>query len=124
MNEPENTIQDSSEAAGLRREVADLRRQANTLYIALALLSLTLAAFIGVQVRRAGKDLDAIRPQATQLVDVNKKDAPLIQSFVSQLAAYGQVHPDYADKVLSKFGIKPGAQNNPGMVAPASAPKK
>ncbi|HEU5124335.1 MAG TPA: hypothetical protein VFW05_09760 [Verrucomicrobiae bacterium] len=124
MNEPENTIQDSSEAAGLRREVADLRRQANTLYIALALLSLTLAAFIGLQVRRAGKDIDAIRPQASQLVDVNKKDTPLIQSFVSQLTAYGQGHPDYADKVLSRFGIKPGAQTNPATGTPATAPKK
>jgi hypothetical protein len=124
MNEPENTIQETSEAAGLRQEVADLRRQANTLYVALALLSLTLAAFIGLQVRRAGKDLDAIRPQAAQLLDVNKKDAPLIQSFVSQLAAYGQGHPDYQDKVLSKFGIKPGAQTNPGVATPAAAPKK
>ncbi len=123
MNDPENTIPASSEAADLRQTVADLRRQTTTLYLALAILSLTVAAFVGLQARRAGKDLGAIRPQANQLLDVNKKDAPLIQNFVSQLEAYGRIHPDYANTVLAKYGIRSNAAPA-AATSPAAAPKK
>ncbi|HLP75409.1 MAG TPA: hypothetical protein VK327_00705 [Candidatus Paceibacterota bacterium] len=121
MNNPENTPPASSETADLQQQVADLRRQAGTLSLALAVLSLTLAAFIGLQARRAGKDLDTIRPQANQLLDVNKKDDPLVQAFFSQLDSYGKGHPDYAEKVLSKIRL---SSNATGAPAPTATPAK
>lgn len=122
MNEPENTVQDASETAELRQQLADLRRQSLTLYLALTVLSLTLAAFIGVQARRAGKDLEILRPQANQLLDVNKKSAPVIQNFIAQLEAYAKGHPDYANTVLAKYGIRSNAA--PASATAPAAPKK
>ncbi|MBC8095811.1 MAG: hypothetical protein H7Y43_08360 [Akkermansiaceae bacterium] len=123
MNDQENPVPASSETTDLRREVADLRRQAITLLLGTAVLSLTFAAFVGLQARRADKDLAIVRPQANQLLDVNKKDAPLIQNFVSQLEAYGKGHPDYANTVLAKYGIKSNGVPT-GAIAPGTAPRK
>jgi hypothetical protein len=124
MNEPENTLQDLSETADLKQQVAELTRQTGRLFVGLVIVSLMLASFVGLQARRADKDLDQIRPQATQLLEANKKEAPAIQGFVSQLGVYGQGHPDYAEKVLAKYGIKPGAAASTGAVSPVAAPKK
>jgi hypothetical protein len=123
MNEPENTFQDSSEVAELRQQVADLNSQTTRLFIGLVIVSLMFAAFVGLQARRAGKDVDLIRPRTIELVDLNKKQAPAIQNFLSQLGAYGQGHPDYAEKILAKYGIKPVSPAAVGATQPI-APKK
>jgi hypothetical protein len=119
MDEP---IQDAGELTELKQQVADLRRQTGLLYFALAVLSLTLAGFVGLQARRAAKDLEAFRPQANQILDVNKKEAPLIQAFVSQLEAYGRHNPDYARKVLAKYGVTSNAPASTGATPPPAVP--
>lgn len=124
MNEPEKTFQDSPD--DLRLQVAELTRQSNRIFIGLVVVSLTLTAFVGLQAIRAGRDIEQIRPQATKLLEANKQEAPVIDGFVAQLRAYGQGHPDYAEKVLAKFNIKPGAATAPvtGATQPTTAPKK
>lgn len=123
MNESENPLQDSPETVDLKQQVVELNRQTNRLFIALVIVSLTLAAFLGLQARRTGKDLDLIRPQAKQLLEANKKEAPVIQNFVNNLSVYGQGHPDFAP-VLAKYGIKPGSMAPMGATQPTNAPKK
>ena len=125
MNEPEKSFQDSSDG-DLKLQVAELTRQSNILFIGLIIVSLTLLGFVKLQARRAGQDLAQARPQANQFLEMNKKETPAFQNFLGQLAAYGQGHPDYAEKVLAKFNIKPGAATAPvtGATQPTTAPKK
>lgn len=125
MNEPEKTFKDSAET-DLRLQVAELTRQSNRLFIGLVIVSLTFTAFVGLQARRSGKDVDQIRPQAMQILELNKKEAPAIDNFVGQLRAYGMGHPEFAEKVLAKFNLKPGNPTAPatGATQPIAAPKK
>jgi hypothetical protein len=122
MNAPEMPLHDSSDNAQLKQQLSDLRRHATLMQLGLVILSLTFAGFVGLQARRAKNDLNALRPQATQIIDLNKKEAPQIQALVSQLEAYGRGHPEYAEKVLAKYGIKSGA-TNPAGTLPGAAPK-
>jgi hypothetical protein len=105
MNEPENKITDSSEVAELKKECADLRRQSNFLLIGLVVISFTFAAFVGLQARRAGKDLAALRPQAAQFQEANQKEAPGIQQFLGRLLEFGQKNPDFMP-ILNKYNIR------------------
>jgi hypothetical protein len=98
-------------------EIAALKRQLFTLLVALIVVSGTLTVYLYRQASVTGKDLDAIRPQATQIIGAFNKDQKLIVEFVNSLVAYSQTHPDF-QPVLRKYGIgaKPGT-------APAAAPK-
>jgi hypothetical protein len=121
MNEAEN-LSDSPQTLDLQQQVVRLQRQANFLFLGLVILSLTFTAFVGVQYWRMKKDLDFVRQQRTQIEEANKKEGPAIQSLISQLAGYGQGHPDY-DKILLKYGIK-RADGAAGNAAPANPAQK
>jgi len=98
-------------------EIAALKRQMFSLLVALVVVSGTLTVYLYRQASVTGKDLDAIRPQATQIIGAFNKDQKLIVQFVNALVAYGQTHPDF-QPVLRKYGI--GAKP---AVAPAAVPK-
>ena len=95
-------------------EIAALKRQMFTLLVALSVVSGTLTVYLYRQASVTGKDLDAIRPQAMQIIGAFNKNQKLIVQFVNALGVYGQTHPDFRP-VLAKYG----------MVAPvgAAAPK-
>jgi hypothetical protein len=113
MNEPETN---SPAPADLSEQVAALQRQVFTLLLALIVVSGTLVTYLGFESHHIGKDIDAIKPQAQQLIQGYKQNMPALESFVNQLVAYSQTHPDFRP-VLLKYGI------NPPATAPA-APKK
>jgi hypothetical protein len=96
-------------------EVAALRRQVFMLLLALVVISGTLVAYLSYQSHIAVKNIDAIRPQATRLIQTFNHDLPVMQSFVKQVAAYGAKNPDFAQQVLKNYGIAPQT---------AAAPKK
>jgi hypothetical protein len=124
MSEPENAIPDSSEEVDLKQQCADLRRQTNLLRIGLVVVSVTLTAFLGLQGRRAAKDLEVLRKQANQYVEANKKEGPAVQTFAAKLLEYGKTHPDFVP-ILNKYGIRPGTNAVPPLgasPAPSSAP--
>ena len=98
-------------------EISALKRQMFTLLVALIVVSGTLTVYLYRQASVTGKDLDAIRPQATQIIGAFNKDQKLIVEFVNALVAYSQTHPDF-QPVLKKYGIVPPA------AAAAAAPKK
>ena len=103
MSDTENDLP-NPEVDDLREQYAALHSLLTTLLVALTLVSLTLTAFIGLQSRRAGKEVKAIRPQATQIIEAYQKQQPVIKKFVTQLAEYGKSHADF-EPIMKKYGL-------------------
>lgn len=101
-------------------EIAGLKRQVFTLLLALIVVSGTVTVYLYRQASIAAKDIEAIRPQAQQIIGAFNQNQSLMVGFVNQLVAYGQTHPDFRP-VLLKYGITPPAAG--AAVAPV-APKK
>ena len=101
MNEPINNSPD-----GLVAHVASLQRQIAVLLLALIVVSGTLTVYLWYQARSSGRDLEAIRPQATQVIQAFGQARPSMEKFVNQLITYDQTHPDFRP-VLQKYGITP-----------------
>lgn len=100
----------------------ELQRRTTRLLVGLIVLSFTLAFFVGFQVRRTGKDLDAIRPQARQMMTASEKEEPTINAFVAKLTEYGRTHPDFAP-IMAKFRLSTNsAASKLNAAAPAAAP--
>ncbi|HEY1490458.1 MAG TPA: hypothetical protein VGF90_05405 [Verrucomicrobiae bacterium] len=100
------------------QQIDALRRQTFTLLLALIIVSGTLTVFLYRQASLTRRDIAAIKPQATQVIQSFNQNRPLIQNFVQQLVAYGQAHPDFQQTVLRKYGITPQT------LAAAAAAKK
>jgi len=111
-------MNESSSPSEIPAQIAALRRQTFTLLLALIIVSGTLTVFLYRQASLTRRDIAAIKPQATQIIQAFSQNGPNIQNFVSQLAAFGVAHPDFRP-VLLKYGIAP---TNPP--APKAAPKK
>ncbi|MGA2278788.1 MAG: hypothetical protein ABSG80_00640 [Verrucomicrobiota bacterium] len=106
MNESETNIPVQTE---LMDQLVALRHQVFTLLLALVVVSGTLTVVLYRQARLTGKDIDTIKPQATQIIAAFKRDQPAMENFVKQLTAYGVTHPDF-QPILKKYGIVPQAQ--------------
>ena len=106
MNESETNIPVQTE---LMDQLVALRHQVFTLLLALVAVSGTLTVVLYRQARLTGKDIDTIKPQATQIIAAFKRDQPAMENFVKQLTAYGVTHPDF-QPILKKYGIVPQAQ--------------
>jgi hypothetical protein len=92
--------------------IAALQRQVFTLLLALIVVTGTLTTFLYWQTRIAGKDIDAIKPQAQQVIGFYNQNQALMINFEKQLIAYGETHPEFRP-VLKKYGLIP-------MAAPAA----
>jgi predicted negative regulator of RcsB-dependent stress response len=104
-----NEFQSPNGAAG---QLAALQRQVFTLMLVLVVVSGTLVAYVYYQSRQLSRTIEATRQQATQITKVYNQDFPVVQSFVKQLATYGQAHPDFQQTVLKKFGITAQTASN------------
>jgi len=113
MNETETN---SAVQTELMDQMVALRHQVFTLLLALVVVSGTLTVFLYRQSSLASKDIAAIKPQATQLIEAFKRDQPGMEAFVNQLRAYGVTHADF-QPILKKYGLTP-------QPLPAAAPKK
>jgi hypothetical protein len=102
-------------------EIAALRNQVYVLLVALVVVSGTLTVYLYRQASITRKDIEAIRPQAEQMVNTLNQNKQAIGGFVEALVAYGQKHPDFAP-VLAKYGIQ--VNNLPPGAPPASKPTK
>jgi len=111
-------MNESTNSNELSDQVAALRRQTFVLLLALIIVSGTLTVFLYRQASLTRRDIAAIKPQATQIIQAFSQNGPNIQNFVKQLAAFGATHPDFRP-VLQKYGIPPA-----GTAAPVAAPKK
>jgi len=113
MNESETNLPVQTE---LMDQLVALRHQVFTLLLALVVVSGTLTVVLYRQARLTGKDIEVIKPQATQIIEAFKRDRPNMENFVKQLTIYGNTHPDF-QPILRKYGVVPQPQ-------PAAAPKK
>jgi hypothetical protein len=120
MSELENRLPDTSELGQLKEQCAELRRLATFLLLGLVVLSFTFAFFVGFQVRRTGKDLDAVRPQMKQMLEFTAKEEPIIRNFMTSLSDYARKHPEF-QALIAKYRIGTNAPS--AASAPASAPK-
>ena len=111
-------MNESPTSTELTDQIAALRRQTFTLLLALIIISATLTGFLYLQARHTRRDIEAIKPQATQIIQAFTQNGANIQNFVKALAAFGATHPDF-QPILKKYGIPPA-----GAAAPAAAPKK
>lgn len=100
-------------------QIAALQRQVFTLLLSLIVVSGTLMVFLYRQASVSGKDIEAIKPQAQQIIGVYNQNQTLMVNFVNQLVAYGQKHPDFVP-VLAKYGIAPVAGVPAGAVSPVA----
>jgi hypothetical protein len=91
----------------LTDQIAALRRQTFTLLLALIVVSGTLASYLIYQSRIMSKSVEAYKPEAMQVFQNYNQSLPVIRSFVKQLVAYGQTHPDFQQQVLKKYDITP-----------------
>lgn len=86
-------------------QIAALRRQTFTLLLALIIISGTLVVYLFYESRIMSKNIEEIKPQAALVFQNYNQNVPVIQSFVKQLVAYGQTHPDFQQQVLRKYDI-------------------
>jgi hypothetical protein len=101
MNDSDTTPSAQTE---LMDQVVALRHQVFTLLLALVVVSGTLTVYLYRQASIAGKDIAAIKPQATQIIQVFNQNRVGMENFVKQLTAYGSTHPDF-QPILRKYGI-------------------
>jgi hypothetical protein len=104
MNETDIKTGVFSDQVDLKQQCAALSRQVTLMLVALFLVSGTLTVFLGIQARRIGKDLDAIRPQARQIMESSAKEEPMINAFMVKLVEYGKTHPDFAP-IAAKYRL-------------------
>ena len=129
MNDPE--FKSPLPQDDLSAQVASLQRQVFMLLLVLLVVSATLAAYLRYEDYVYHKDAAAIRPQAMNIINTfNKAKAEFtqqvnpqgLQNFITQLVAYGQKNPDFAQQVLIKHGIVPPPATNAPVKPAASAP--
>ena len=116
MSDIETKAGEGSELAELSEKCSELERRSTMLQVALVLVALSLAFFVEVQVRRAGRDLEGIRPQLASFAEANKKQDPLIQTLAQKLVDFGRSHPDFTPVVL-KYGLN----TNTALLNPTTA---
>jgi hypothetical protein len=87
-------------------EISALKNQVFTLLLALIVVSGTLTVYLYRDASLKGKDIEALRPQAQQIIGAFNQNQSLMINFLNQLIAYGQAHPDF-QPVLRKYGIAP-----------------
>jgi sensor domain CHASE-containing protein len=88
-------------------QIAALRYQMFLMLLSLVIIGASLAGYLYLQDRFTRRDIAVLKPQAAQVVEAFNQNRGAIQSFVQQLAAYGQTHPDFQQQVLRKYGITP-----------------
>ena len=112
MNESETN---SAAQTELMDQIVALRHQVFTLLLALVVVSGTLTVYLYRQASITGKDVVAVKPQATKIIQEFSHNRVGMENFVKQLAAYGNTHPDF-QPILRKYGIV--QQTAPALAAP------
>lgn len=105
MSDTENITPNTSREAELMEKCQDLGRLANLLFAGLVVTSFTLTAFLGLEARRASVQLSFVKPQAEQTLSALKQTSAHDEAILSRLVEFARTHPDFQNKVLSKYNI-------------------
>ena len=124
MDDLENKSGAQPDLAELQSQRCCLQRQILALLVLLLVVSGTLNVYLLRQFRVAHSDLR----QATQTMEMVDKEKAMLSNILGKLADYGKSHPDFAQTVLVKYGIRPvsapGATSPPAATPPPAAPPK
>ena len=124
MDDLENKTGAQPDLAELQSQRCCLQQQIFALLVLLLVVSGTLNVYLLRQFRVAHSDLK----QATATLEMVDKEKAMISNVLSKLGDYGKTHPDYAQSVLNKYGLRPvsaPAPNSPPAAnPPAAAPPK
>lgn len=119
MENAETRTSTPVESGSLQAQVEALQHMVVSILILLVVVSGTLSVYLLRQMRLSGKDLDAVRPGATQLIESYTKDAgPRIDAFLERLKDYSRTHPDIVP-ILARYGL-----NAPSPAVPAPPAQK
>src|SRR5262245_31872815 len=111
MNEPESNLQNPS--TDFAEKCDDLRRQLNLVFGAMIIISFTVTAYLALEARRATADLALLKPQADAAMKLVHQEDERTQAVLAKLSDFGRAHPDFQNRVLSKY-----------QTAMSAAPKK
>jgi hypothetical protein len=118
-------MQESSRAdlTQLEARCNALRQLVTSLLVLMIVVSGTLSLFLLRQVRYSSRDLEALRPQAMQLItEYQKTSGPAMDEFVKKITEYGQAHPDFKP-IMTAYGLdKTEAGPKPPAPTPGPAP--
>jgi hypothetical protein len=88
--------------------IESLRNLVISLLVLVLIISGTFNLYLWYRFKQAGKDLEAFRPTANQLLADNARGSgPLMDRFVNQVTEYGKTHPDFGP-IMTKYGLKTG----------------
>ena len=110
MSETEQDKPNAPREAELTENSQDLRRLVNLLFTGLVITSFTLTTFLGLEARRAAVQLSFLKPQADQAMKIVQQTDTNDEAVFSKLVEFARTHPDFQNKVLSKYKI---AENPP-----------
>ena len=85
-------------------EISALRNQVYFLLIALIVVSGTVTVYLYRQASVARKDIEAVKPQAEQVIGLFNQNQALMSNFFNAPVAYGTTHPEF-QPILLKNGI-------------------
>jgi len=113
MDNPPNPASSESEASELRAQYHQLQQLVSSILLVLIVISGTLTVFLLRQWRFVKTELDAVTPQAAQLLTNYSNNFALSQDFAKKLAEYGRTHPDFSP-IVNRYRLdallpKPGA---------------
>ena len=98
-----------SSVSALKDQVSALERQVFSLLLALIVVSGTVTIYLYRQASLLRKDIEALTPQAEQIIKTVNDNRAGMTTFISQLAAYGQTHPDFQKQIMVRNGLVPPA---------------
>jgi hypothetical protein len=93
--------------SSLKDQVAALERQVFSLLLALIVVSGTVTIYLYRQASMEGKDIQALTPQASQIIKTVNDNRGIMSTFLNQLAEYGKTHPDFEREIMIRNGLVP-----------------
>lgn len=125
MDNPPNPATSQSELSDLRAQYQQLQQLVSSILLVLIVISGTLTVFLLRQWRFVKTELDAVTPQAAQVLLNYSNNFAVSQDFAKKLAEYGRAHPDFTP-IVNRYRLdallpKPGAESITSSL-PASVP--
>jgi DNA integrity scanning protein DisA with diadenylate cyclase activity len=101
IDSPDNSV------TALKSHVLALERQIFSLLLALIVVSGTVTIYLYRQASLMRKDIEAMTPQASQIIKTVNDNRGAMNTFIGQLSAYGQTHPDFQKAIMVRNGLVP-----------------
>jgi len=122
MDPVENQVSSSAPDRDLQAQVDRLRQLLHSVLVLVIVVSGTLTIYLLREVRYSRAELQALRPNATNIITQYEKTVgPNMDQFVRRLATYGKTHPDF-QPILTKYSLNKSLTNAPaGAKAPSPA---